>query len=126
MPRLAADQDSTHWTRIADRRFAMASHFFGRRKIRHIGSMPFAGVNNLQPLPAPRRQQSPVRFNGPAKLGDVVTKHLAKSTRFQEIALHVDDHERAMSRLEFINIRFCVDTDCPFAGHEGSSVEWSG
>jgi len=41
----------------------------------------------------------------------------------QEIALHVDDHQRAVSRLEFINIRFCVDTDCPFAVHEGSCVE---
>ena len=108
------------------RSLALASHLFGWRKVGHIGSMPFPGVNHLQAFRAPGRQQFPVRFDGAAKLGDIIAEHLAESAGFQKIALHVDDHERAMTRLEFINVRFRVDTDCPFTVHEGSSVESSG
>jgi len=125
VPRLPSDQYSAHWPKIADGSLAFAPHLLGRRKVSHIRSMPFPGVNHLQTLRAPRRKQLLVRLNRTAKLGNVIAKHLAESTRLQKVALHVDDYERAMSRLEFINIRFCVDTDYPFAVYEDSSVESS-
>src|ERR1700676_5495630 len=119
MSRLASDQNATHWSRITDRSLAVAAHLLGWWKIRHIGSMPFPGVNNFQALPSPSRQQPPVRFNGTPKLVYVISEHFPESARLQEIALHIDNDERALRRLEVISVRFCFDAGCQFAVHEG-------
>ena len=60
--------------------------------------MAFARVHDGQGLGAPCRQQFPVGLDDPAQLRDVVAEHLAEAARLEEIALHVDDEQRAAFR----------------------------
>ena len=68
--------------------------------------MALARVDDQQPGGAPRRQQSPVRLDRAAQLRHVVAEHLAEAAGLEEIALHVDDQQRAMGGRERERVRF--------------------
>jgi hypothetical protein len=78
---------------------AAAADLLGRRQIGQIGPMALAGVHRQQTGGAPGRQQPTVRLDGPAQLRDVVAEHFAEAAGLEEIALHVDDQQRARIRL---------------------------
>ena len=93
---LAAHQDAAHRTGVADAGGAAAADFLGRRQVGEVRAMALARVHHQQSGVAPRRQQPPVGLDGAAKLRHVVAEHFAEAARFQEVALHVDDQQRAM------------------------------
>jgi len=57
-------------------------------------------MDHLQPRFAPRSEQAAIRLDGAAELRDIVAEHFAEPTGFEEIALHIDDDERALGGLE--------------------------
>ena len=61
--------------------------------------------------PAARHAASsaPVGLDRPAQLRDVVAEHLAEAARLEEVALHVDDQQRAVERLQLELIRLGRD-----------------
>ena len=69
--------------------------------------MALARVHHGQGLRTPRREQSPIGFDDPPQLRYVVAEHLAEASRFEKIALQVDEQERAAPRgeLEWIRLR---------------------
>jgi hypothetical protein len=60
--------------------------------------MALAGVDHLQPGRAPGVEQRAVGRDRPPQLADVVAEHLAEAAGLEEVALHVDDHQRAARR----------------------------
>jgi len=60
--------------------------------------VPLAGVDRQQPGGSPSDQQPLVGLNGLAQPGNVVAERLAETARLQEVALHIDEDERATGR----------------------------
>jgi hypothetical protein len=87
----AAHQDAAHGTNIADAGLAPATDFLGRREVTQVWTMAFARVHDLQSSSAPRGQQPAIWLDSAAQLRDIIAKHCAKTTSFQEITLHIDD-----------------------------------
>ncbi len=71
--------------------------------------MPFPRVKHWQAERSPSGQQTAVGLDGPAELRHVVAEHLAEPAGLEEIALHVDDDERAMLGREVERIRLGCD-----------------
>ena len=88
---------------------ALAADLFGGRQIGEIRAVAFAGVDHRQPGGPPRGEQRLVRLDGAAELRDVVAEHLAEAARLEEIALHVDDEQRALRGDELERIRLGGD-----------------
>ena len=80
--------------------------------------MALARVHDRQLPGAPRRQQLPVGLDGPAQLRDVVAEHLAEAARLEEVALHVDDEQRAAVPGELEGIRLACTVMIGSYGHE--------
>ena len=74
-----------------------APDFLGRRQVAEVGPVPFARVHDRQAVRPPGGQQAPVRLDRPAQLRHIVAEHLAEAAGLEEIALHVDDQQRAAS-----------------------------
>ena len=76
--------------------------------------MAFPSMENSQTRGAPSLQKPPVRIDGAPQLRDVVTEHFAKAAWLEEIALHVDDQERAMGgrERELVGFGCKVDGRC--------------
>jgi hypothetical protein len=55
------------------------------------------------------RLQPPLVRDRFAEEGNVVAERFAEAARIDEIALHVDDDERAGARIEFELVGFCLD-----------------
>src|SRR5947207_328268 len=70
--------------------------------------MTFACVYDLQARTAPRREQFFVRLDRAAQLRNIVAEHLAETSRLEKIALHVDDQQRSVRRIEFKGIRISI------------------
>ena len=60
-----------------------------------------------------------IGFDGGAQLRHVIAQHFAESAGLEEIALHVDDQQRACRRREFERIGFGFDSEslCRFHNH---------
>ena len=69
--------------------------------------MALAGMDDQQAGGAPRRQQPAVRLDRAAQLRDVVAQHFAEAAGLEEVALHVDDQQRATRWHEFELVGFC-------------------
>ena len=83
--------------------------------------MALAGMDDRQPRHSRRIEQAPGRRDGPAQQRDVVAQYGAKAAGLEKIALHVDDHEAGMSRLEIERIGLCFDDrhDTPITREAG-------
>jgi hypothetical protein len=68
-------------------------------------------VYHLKVFGPPSFQQLPIRLNRRANLRNIVAEHFSEASWLQEIALHIDDKQRAASWLEFISMGFCINTD---------------
>ena len=101
MAGLAANQDASHRTHVADRCLAASADFLGGGKICQIGAMSLASVNDGQACRAPGLKQTAIRLDGAAELRDIVAEHFAESARFEEVALHVDDEQGAARWIDF-------------------------
>jgi hypothetical protein len=66
----------------------------------------------------PNFEQSPVRLDRAPQLADIVAQHFSETSRFEEIALHVDDEESALGRPKFVGIRLSVDGRTGSVGHD--------
>ena len=75
---------------------ADAPDFLSRRQVRQIWSVAFPRMQNRKTGGAPRPQKPSVRFDRAAQLRNVVAEHFAEAAWLEEVALHVDDQERAM------------------------------
>ena len=95
MTGLAADQDPAHRAGSADAAGGIATQDLMRRRVRQIGPMPLAGVNDQHPGAARRVKHLPAWLDGGLQARDVIAERLAKAARLQEIALHVDDNQRS-------------------------------
>ena len=97
---LAADQDPPHRTRRADAHAGRAALDLGGRRVRQVGAVPLARVNDQHPQLAGRAQQP---LGGRDRLGqqrDVVPQRLAETARLEEVALHVDHDDRRACRVD--------------------------
>ena len=83
---------------IADAGRAAAADLLGRRQIGQVGPMALARVDDQQAGGAPGRQQAAVRLDRAAQLRHVVAEHFAEAAGLEEVALHVDDEQRAVLR----------------------------
>jgi hypothetical protein len=115
---LTADQNAAHRTEISDGRFAASTDFLGGWQIGQIGAVPFAGVDDRQICLAPAFEQTAIRIDRAAELGDIVAEHFPKPARLEEVTLHVDDEERATGGLDFVGIRFGLDAHSGSVGHD--------
>ena len=77
----------------------------GRRRVRQIGQMALAGVNDQHAGRARRIQHRGDRLHRSRKLADVIAERLAKTARLHEIALHVDDEKRGRRPVERDRLR---------------------
>jgi len=71
--------------------------------------MALAGMDDGQTRQSRRIEQAPGRRDGPAQQRDVVAQYGAKAAGLEKIALHVDDHEAGVRRVEIKWIRLCFD-----------------
>src|SRR5579871_82509 len=100
VPVFPSDQDTTHGTGIPDAHGEVATEFLRTRQICEIRSVPFAGMHDEEPG-APHRAEH--ALSGRHRLEQqrcVVSERGTKSTRVDEIPLHVDDHERRRRAIE--------------------------
>src|SRR4030095_5953245 len=86
-----------------------ATDFLGWWEIGQVRTMAFTGVHDLQPGGAPCGQPLAVRCDSAAELRDIIAEEGAETAGFQEIALHVDDQQRAVCRDKLERIRFGLD-----------------
>ena len=68
--------------------------------------MAFPRVDDAQAVLSPRGEQLAIGFDAPPELGDIIPQHFAESAWLQKIALHVDDQQGALRRLEIEGIGF--------------------
>jgi hypothetical protein len=69
----------------------------------------FTGVNDEDAARSHRFEESPTRRYRLPEQRDVVTERLAESARLQEIALHINHHDRGACQIERQRFGFCVD-----------------
>ena len=95
---------------------AAAAYFLGRRQVEQVGPMALARMEGRQTGGAPGREQPAIRLDRAAELRNVVAEHFAEAPGLEEIALHVDNQQRAMGRgereriglgLEVYGLRHC-------------------
>ena len=110
VPSLAADEDAAHGAAVADAHRRRAALDLGARGIGHVGAMALARVDDGEAGVTGRAQQRTQGRNDPAQLGDVVAERLAEAAGLEEIALHVDDDEGALGRIDGDRARLCVDS----------------
>ena len=101
MTMFAAHEDAAHRTGIADAVRKPAARLLGGRKIGQIGAMALAGVDDsgCRPSRAASRTRGG-RRDRLAQQRHVVAERFAEPAGIDEVALHVDDHERDCRRLE--------------------------
>ena len=109
MPALAADEDAAHRARVADPHREPAAHLLRVREVGEIGTVAFTRMNDEESVPARGGEQGLDRRDRPPEEGYVVAERLAEAARIDEVALHVDDHQRAGARVELERIRLCLD-----------------
>jgi hypothetical protein len=100
VPRLAADQDAPHRPRVSDPGTLDAARELSRRRIGEIRPVPLAGVDDENAAIACRRERPAAGRDGGLQQADIVAQTLAEAAPLDEIALHVDDHERRLRRRE--------------------------
>ena len=108
----AADQDAAHRTRRADAQLGAPRSTLARRHVGQIGTVALARVHDS--MPEPRAAPSSSARHGLDRRGelrDVVAEHFAEAARLQEVALHVDDHERGRVEIDFDRFRLRVQYD---------------
>ena len=106
-PGFAADQDAAHRARRRRSHGAARRAIFlaGGRSARS-GRWPSRVWMTSSPAARARREQPAVRLDRAAQLRHVIAEHFAEAARLEEIALHVDDQQRAMRRRERELVRF--------------------
>ena len=81
------------------------------RRIGEVGAVAFAGVNDQHP-DAPRRLEDILAgTDGGLQPGDVVAESRAEAARLEEIALHVDDHQRRLVEIDRQRFGFGLQFD---------------
>ncbi len=97
--RLAVDKNAPHRPVIADAQpVTSPARSLARRTIGQIRAMAFLGMNDGEAGFAERSEQPRHGFHGRLEMMHFVTERRAKPARLDEIALHVDDHERELIR----------------------------
>ena len=78
--------------------------------------MPFPGMDDGQACDASRLKQALGRRDRASKQRDVVAERSAEPAGFEEIPLHIDDHEAGLRRDQIERIRLRRDDphDNPF------------
>ena len=84
VPALAADQDASHRTLGADAHAGRAALDLGAGRVRQVGAMALAGVNDQHALAAGRFQQRPTGGHGRLQQRNVIAQRFAEAARFQE------------------------------------------
>ena len=99
--RLAANQDAAHRARRADAQRRRAALDLRARRVGEVGAMALARVDD-QHAAARARASSSARHGATAACEQrhVVAERLAEPAGLEEIALHVDDHERRRARID--------------------------
>jgi hypothetical protein len=106
MARFAANEDTSHRSGIADPQGRRATFDFGGRRVREIRQMAFARVDDEKTGFARCSQDIAAGFHRARQLRDIVAERFPESAGLQEIALHVDDHQRGFRPDEFNWHRF--------------------
>ena len=83
--------------------------------------MAFAGMQDGQARLAPGGQQQAIRLDCLAQLGNIVAQHLAEAAGLEEVALHVEDEQRALLGDKGEGIRLRLDLDGTLFDHAGPS-----
>jgi len=95
--------------RVADGQRPPPAALLGRGQVAQVGPVTLAGVDHEQAGLPGGRQQALERRHDAGQLADVVAQHRPEAPRLQEIALHVDDEQRRLSRNEFEGVRLGID-----------------
>ncbi len=90
----AANQDASHRTAGADAGGGIAALDLMRRRVRQIGPMPLAGVNDEEVQAPGRGKHRAARRHRRAQERNIVAERFAEAARLQKIALHVDNDIR--------------------------------
>src|SRR5450830_515916 len=107
--RFAAHQNAAHRTFIANTQRGIASLEFGRRTVGQIRQMRFARVHHQHAVFARQRQQFRYRRDDGRQRPHIIAEHAAEAAFLDEIALHVDHHQRRAAAVELIGIGNGVD-----------------
>ena len=124
---LPADEDAPHRPGITDGGGAAPADFLCRRQIGKIGAVAFAGVDDLQAGGAPCGEQGFVWLDRAAELGDVVPQHFPEAAGLQKVALHIDDYQCGVGRIEVVGVRFGVhaqDSLASIYAHNGGLLSF--
>jgi hypothetical protein len=101
--RFAIDEDAPHGAGIADAHRRVAALALGRRAVGEVGTMRFAGVNHRHGMTTAPVEQAAHRGHDGRQQRHVVAQRLAEAARLDEIALHVDDDQRGVVRIELVD-----------------------
>jgi hypothetical protein len=102
---LAAHEDASHRTVIADLLRAAAALDLGGRAIGEIVAMPLARVDHQHAHRAGGIEHALARGDHRLQRRDVVAERFAETAGQHEVALHVDDDERGRRRIEIEFVR---------------------
>jgi hypothetical protein len=91
---LAADQDAAHRPGIADAPARGAPLHLGAGSVGQVRPVALAGVDHQHARGARPVEQRLAGRDGHAQQADVVAERLPEAARLQEVALHVDHHQR--------------------------------
>src|SRR2546426_10690461 len=92
--RFPGNEDAPHGAGVADTQRRLAALAFGRRAVREIRAMGFFRMDNGPSEGTEAVEELTHRRNNRRQWRHVVPQGLAKSPRFEKIALHIDNHER--------------------------------
>ena len=81
----------------------------GRRRVRQVGQMALAGMDDQHPHVARRRQHGCDRLHRPRQLRDIIAERFAEAAGLHEIALHVDDDQRRARPVQIDRLRLGGD-----------------
>ena len=104
---LAADQDAALGARCADAQARIAPVELGGRAVRQVGDVPLPRVDHGEAHRPGGLQHLLERGDDGLQVADVVAERLAEAARLDEVALHVDDHQRGGGGVERERVRLC-------------------
>ena len=119
MAGLAADQDPAHGSGRADAQIRMAALDLGGRRVSEIRQVALARMDDEQPAPARRREHRPARLDHGREPRHVVAERLAESAGLEEVALHVNDHQRQAHGVEGVIVGLSGDGHLGWMKDEG-------
>jgi hypothetical protein len=99
-----------------------------RRRITQIGTVAFAGVNHQRAVPAEGREHGTARLDRRLEAGYIVAECGAETAKLKKIALHVDDDEGGMGKVDIERHRLGFKADPghavpPFGFLQGATAQ---